>query len=290
MPTINEERLCEAVIRRFEDALSAKRADVTYPEKTHIGPPVDMRLAIGDTRLAIEHTIIEPFAQAIETGKEFEELVRPILDTIGSNLPKPGTYHLHFPLHPTAGRHRKTHPTLRAKIIDWIKNAAAELHAEYPERLDRWRSPRGYEGQREAEIDGLPITLKRVVGWSENGRHDGALFPYRIVGDDVEESRLARIGIALDKKLPKLEACHDQGDATVLILEYADVALTNQVLVAQALAAALTGRDFCPDHIFLADTTSDRQWYLFQPVEERVFDLETEYIEVPGELLPGAAG
>lgn len=69
MPTIDEERLCEAVIRHFEDELSAKRGDVTYPEKTHIGPPVDMRLTIGDTRLAIEHTIYRAIRPSDRDGQ-----------------------------------------------------------------------------------------------------------------------------------------------------------------------------------------------------------------------------
>jgi len=32
MPTINEERLCEAVIRRAEAAFGSQREDVSYPE------------------------------------------------------------------------------------------------------------------------------------------------------------------------------------------------------------------------------------------------------------------
>ena len=44
-------------------------------------------------------------------------------------------------------------------------------------------------------------------------------------------------------------AFHLGGTDTVLILEYADIALTNQVLVARALEAVLIDWD-CPDHIF----------------------------------------
>ena len=284
MPTVNEQQLCEAVIRLCEAELGAPREDVTYPEHDHSGPPVEVRLKIGSMRLAIEHTLVEPFAAAIQTGLEFEELARPILDALDGTLPKPGTYRLHFTEHPTAGRPRKTHPVLRGKIIDWVREMAAQLHAESPARQSRERLPFGYHGKRVGEVDGLPMSLERVVSWAEDGRHDGRLFPYRIVGDDVEQRREARITTTLDKKMPKLHACHDAGDVTILILEYADVALSNQVLVAQALEAALAGRAFCPDHIYLADTTIHGHWNLFRPLAHGVFDLTMPYIEVPPDL------
>lgn len=284
MPTVNEQQLCEAVIRVCEAELGAPREDVTYPEHDHSGPPVEVRLKIGPTRLAIEHTLVEPFAAAIQTGLEFEELVRPILDALDGTLPKPGTYRLHFTEHPTADRPRKTHPALRGKIIDWVREKAAQLHAESPKRESRERPSFGYHGKHSGEVDGLPMSLERVVSWAEDGRHDGRLFPYRIVGDDVEHRREARIATALDKKLPKLRACRDGGDVTILILEYADIALSNQVVVAQALDAALTGRAFWPDHIFLADTTIVGAWNLFHPLAHGVFDLTMPYIDVPHDV------
>lgn len=289
MPTVNEQHLCEAVIRLCEAELGASREDVTFPEHDHSGPPVEVRLKIGPTRLAIEHTLVEPFAAAIQTGLEFEELARPILDALDGTLPKPGTYRLHFPEHPTAGRPRKTHAALRGKIIDWVREKAADLHAESPTRESRERQPFGYQGKRAGEVDGLPMSLERVVSWAEDGRHDGRLFPYRVV-DDVEHRRQARIATALDKKLPKLGACHDAGDVTILILEYADVALSNQVLVAQAVDAALGGRAFWPDHIFLADTTIDGHWNLFHPLAHGVFDLTMQYIDVPHDLQTTSRG
>ena len=243
-----------------------------------------MRLKIGSTRLAIEHTLVEPFAAAIQTGLEFEELVRPVLVALDGTLPKPGTYRLHFPEHPTAGRPRKKHVALRGKIIEWVREKATELHAESPARESRERLPFGYQGKRADEVDGLPMSLERVVSWAEDGRHDGRLFPYRVVSGDVEHRRKARIATALEKKLPKLSACHDAGDVTILIFEYADVALSNQVVVAQALEAALPGRAFWPDHIFLADTTIDGNWNLFHPLAHGVFDLAMPYIVVPDDV------
>ncbi|MCP8892919.1 MULTISPECIES: hypothetical protein [Sphingomonas] len=276
----NEEALCEALIRLLEGDLEAERSDVTYPETDHSGPPVQMRLRLGAQRFAIEHTLIEPFPQAIQTGKWFHELTEEIEAGLNGVMPPPGTYRLVFPIHPTEGKPRRTHAALRERIMQWVREAGEALHGECPERLDRNRRPHGYRGVRTTEIEGIPLSLSLVVHWSESGRHDGALFLSRAVGDDVEDQRRIRIRTALDKKLPKLAACRAEGDVTVLILEYSDIALTNQVLVAQALEAELVGRDDCPDHIFLADTTGEEMWYFFQPVADGRFSIDMDYIDV----------
>src|SRR3546814_2354389 len=74
----NEAGLCEAVIRLLEADVGACRHDVRFPEVDGIGPPVECRFGLGKRRYAIEHTLIEPFANHIRTGAEFEELVRPV--------------------------------------------------------------------------------------------------------------------------------------------------------------------------------------------------------------------
>lgn len=276
----NEQALCEALIRILEEDFDLQRSDVTYPEDDHSGPPVEMRLRLGARRFAIEHTLIEPFPLAIQTGKWFQELTAEIAAALNGAMPPPGTYRLVFPVHPTEGKPRRTHAALRARITQWVREAGEELHGECPERLDRHHQPHGYRGVRTTEIDGIPLSLSLVVHWSERSHHDGALFLSRAVGDDVEDQRRIRTRTALDKKLPKLAACRAEGDVSVLILEYADVVLTNQVLVAQALEAELAGRDDCPDCIFLADTTGDEMWYFFQPVADQIFSIHMDYIDV----------
>lgn len=275
----NEKALCEALIRLLEAELDVQRSDITYPEIDHSGPPVEMRLRLGAVRFAIEHTLIEPFPLAIQTGKWFQELTEEIAKALHGSMPPPGTYRLVFPINPTEGKPRHTHAALRERITLWVREVAAELHSECPERLDRSHQPHGYRGVRTTEIDGIPLSLSLMVHWSERGAHDGALFLARALGDDVEDQRRIRIRTTLDKKLPKLTACRADGDVTVLILEYSDIALTNQVLVAQALEAELVDRD-CPDYIFLADTTGDQTWFFFQPVADQLFSIDMEYIDV----------
>lgn len=275
----NEEALCDALIRLLEKELEATRADITYPERDGSGPPVEMRLRIGERRIAVEHTVVEPFPKAIQTGKEFVELTGQIECQLNGNMPKPGTYSLVFPIHPTDGRHRRTHEQLRQRMIAWIVQAGEELHAECPERKDKNRCPHGYGGKRATEIDGIQLELSLRVHWSEGGRHDGALFLARSAGSDVESQRLVRMRTALEKKLPKLSDCAALGDTTFLILEWSDIALSNHIVIAQALEAALADRDDWPDYVFLADTATD-QWHFFQPVINGRFSINMEYIDI----------
>lgn len=287
----NEEALCEALISLFESELNARRWDTTYPEKDHSGPPVEIRVRLGPQRFAIEHTLIEPFPSAILSGKWFAEFSADIQAALSGSMPTPGIYQLIFPIDPMRGKPRDTHKALRERIIQWVRQAGEELHGECPARQDRNHRPFGYRGSRQTVIDGIPLTLSLRVHWAERGHHDGTLFLVRSIDDNIEDQRQTRLRTALDKKLPKLAACRAEGDITMLILEYSDIALTNHVLVAHALEAELADRE-SPDHIFIVDTTNDDKWSFFQVVTDRRFSIEVDFIEIapPNKVVLDDAG
>lgn len=239
------------------------------------------RSPLGESRYAFEHTLIEPFPKAIETGKEFASFSNEIIKVLDGNLPGPGTYHLLFPLHPTKGRHRRTHSTLQQAIIQWVRNAAQELYREAPSRLGKEQMPYGYNGVRSTVIEGLPITLRRRFHWNASGRHDGALFVYQLIEDDIEELRRERIKTAFDKKLKKLADCAAEGDITILIFEYGDISLTNEALIAEAIESLLPNYQTWPDFIILADTCQTDSWYIFYSVVNGRFITDMQHIEVP---------
>jgi len=140
----NEKALCEALIRLLEAKFYAQRIDLTYPEDDHSGPPVEIRLRLGAQRFAIEHTLVEPFPKAIQTGRQFQELTAEIEAALNGSMPRPGTYQLVFPIHPTEGKPPHTHGALRERIIEWVREAGAALHGECPERLDQDHRPHGH--------------------------------------------------------------------------------------------------------------------------------------------------
>ncbi|MBA4274842.1 MAG: hypothetical protein C0436_04225 [Alphaproteobacteria bacterium] len=277
----NESELCEIVIQQFEQKTGMLRHDVMWPEKDGSGPPVETRFRLGESRYALEHTLIEPFPKAIETGKEFASFSNEIVEALDGNLPGPGTYRLLFPLHPTKGRHRRTHCTLQQAIIRWVRNASQELYQEAPSRLEKEQMPYGYNGVRSTEIEGLPITLHRRFHWNASGRHDGSLFVYQLIEGDIKEQRRERIKIAFDKKLKKLADCAAEGDATILIFEYSDISLTNEALIAEAIELLLPNYQTQPDFIILADTCQTSSWYIFYSVINRQFITDMQHVEVP---------
>lgn len=188
-------------------------------------------------------------------------------------MPGPGTYKLFFDLHPVAGVSRSKHDKLRDKIIAWVKTAADELVAEAPARRNRHWAPHGDTGQREAEIDGVRVVLTRHVSWRQSGAHDGRIFLSSLLpaGVNIETLRAERIERALDAKCPKLAACAALGDESVLILEWNDFSLSNEVLIANAVRPLLEKRSDCPAHVFLADTSIEDDWDLHVLVEHGAF-------------------
>ena len=85
----------------------------------------------------------------------------------------------------------------------------------------------------------------------------------RVLVDDVEEARFDRLREACDKKFGKLAEWKRSYDAhTVLVLEDADIQLTNELLVGDALARAEEGRTDKPDEIYLVSTHTDSSWWV----------------------------
>lgn len=269
----NETALCERVIVLFEKRLGATRADVTHPEKDGSGPPVECRLRIGAAHFALEHTLIEPFEKHIHGGIDFAAFSAPLRAALDGAMPGPGTHKLFFDLHPVAGVPRSKHEKLREKIAAWVRSAADELAVEAPVRRTRHWAPYGDKGQREADIDGVRVMLTRYVSWRQSGEHDGRIFIARLLpnGVNVEALRTERIERTLAAKCPKLATCVALGDESVLILEWNDFSLSNEVLIADALRPLLEQRSDCPAHVFLADTTIEDDWDMHLLVEHGVF-------------------
>lgn len=281
----NERSLCEAVMQIVEREQGAAREGVRYPEDDGVGPPVDCCFSASGVSYAVEHTIIEPFTGHIRGSVDFGEFVAPIESALDHNMPSPGVYDLTFPIDPCAGRHRRTHAATQLAIIEWVQREAAALYAEEPERRDRHWRPHGYTGVRSAEIDGIAITLKRRVHWAST-TGDGRLYVVRSFAGDLEEQRRERVKAALVKKKIKLTESKQLGDLTVLVVETADIALTNHVTVAEALEALAEEWSPYVDRILVADTSIETEWNVWAVAEngEATWDDMARYDFRPADL------
>ena len=104
------------------------------------------------------------------------------------------------------------------------------------------------------------LLIKQRAPWRQ-----GRIDLIRSAPADIEERRAERLGRALRDKGPKLAAWKRQGARSVLVLEDNDIALSNHILIRQALALAAV-RTALPDEVFLVCTTTDN-WEVFHFVQ-----------------------
>lgn len=255
MPT-NEGKACDAVLRVMERKSGNFRSDVRFPERDKIGPPIELECHLGDRKLAVEHTVVEAFEGQIGSAVQFSRLLGSIEQDLSGQLPSPGVYYLNFPISPHVGIRTSDHTAIRAAIAHWVVEKANDLHASHPDRLDRSTEPRGHRGVVRGQPASVPfeLTLVREVHWGGSIRHDGRLFVARTAPEDLESGRNRRILAALNKKCPKLLACRSHGCETVLIFESDDVALTNHIVIAEALETSSQGRNDLPDEVYFVST------------------------------------
>jgi hypothetical protein len=250
---MSEGRSCDAVIRVLEQKFKKQRSNVIYPERDKAVPPVECRLSLGQNRFAIEHTLVEAFKGQIEAEARFSELVENVRQAISTTLPRPGTYYLKFPLDSTLG-HRDLNEA-RTHLLNWIRFNAQQLFDEHPSQGTRNSLPSGYTGVRKGRPQGFPydVVLERNVHWTSAARHQGVLIPMRYVTEefDLEAHRKVRLKLAIDRKRKKLNDCRP--DTTILVLEDRDIALSNFVVIREALRPILREDNESPDMIFLAE-------------------------------------
>ena len=255
----NEGKVCDAVVRSLERRTGHPRADVWCPEKAKAEPPMEVRFRLGNGNYAMEHTQIEAFERQIETGARFVQLITPVTEALSGKLPGQAIYELHFPLRTSLKANAKRLEELQRQLVEWTREKATMLHEKACDPAVGKAKPQ----RRSASISGKPpgftfdVTLHR---WERGGlskREQGWLGAARVAPENMESSRTSRLRKALDDKRGKLQVCKRQGARTILVLETDDIALSNHVIVGDALLKALEGRIDTADEIYLVETQLD---------------------------------
>ena len=86
----NEGKACDAVIRHLEKWTGETRAGIRHPEKDGIGPPVELRLQLGNQNYAIEHTRVESFDNQIKANISIREIKNYIKEGDGREFEERG--------------------------------------------------------------------------------------------------------------------------------------------------------------------------------------------------------
>ena len=254
--TNNEGKACDAVVRSLERRTGHDRADLWCPEKAGADPPVELRFKLGNRHYAMEHTRIEAFEHQIQTGVRFAQLVEPVIEALNGKLPGQAIYELHFPLHTSLKANERRLKELQRRLTEWTRENATKLH----ERACDAAAEQATSQRRAVSITDTPprfpyeVTLHR---WERRGlgkREQGWLGAARVAAENMEPSRTTRLRKALDDKRGKLRTCKGQGAQTILVLESDDIALSNHVIIGDALLKALDGHTDAADEIYLVET------------------------------------
>jgi hypothetical protein len=205
--------------------------------------------------LALEHTQLESFPEQIRAAVRLRNLF-PTFE-LSANVPDDSRFCV--VVAPEAVDGITNAAKARAGIITWIERTAPTLEIGSPRT-----APRHTAAGAPPDVP-LPVTLQR---WPKNAQpgEPGRVRVLWAKPQDLEERRMQRARIALDRKLEKLSAARAPGTTTVLVLENTDMALANVGLIADALReVARTTDSILPDDIVLIDTvTTPMAWILFE--------------------------
>ena len=267
----NEGKACDAAVRFIEQRTGDGRTDIRWPERDHVGPPVELRLKIGSVEYAIEHTRIEPFENEIHGGVSLSHLFDPVKKALSGELFGPAHYMVVFPSNRNLVAKKPTLKQQQKNLEDWVRENTLRLYGKVQERIslksDSELLQKDWHDSIRANPCSFPYEIElccRITG-RPNWEKSGWIGAARRAPDDLEALRMCRLRHSLEKKLPKLQKCKSEGARTVLVLENADIALTEPGVVGAALDrlhGEFIGKLPFPDEIYYVATYTEpwRVW------------------------------
>jgi len=271
----NEGKACDAVLRHLEARERSQRTNVRWPEKEHHAGPVELVCNIGHQLYALEHTGIEPFEGLVQLNMEDQRVFGPIEAAISPLVPDGEVWELNLPALGLQGRPGRETRQAQEALIDYIKNAAPTLQKR------RYADYRG--ASPPVNVGNVPFPVKLYRFCAEIPRNVPGFKPLLIrhIVEGNEEShevlRKRRIERACKPhRFEKLAVWKAQSSArTILILENADLWLTNEEIVARTFLEVSAESSNAPDEVYLFDTALNSRWYLWplQIDEQTYFDI-----------------
>jgi hypothetical protein len=246
--SLNEGKCCDAVLKVLEQRHVAQRVDVVSDTQAKRG--IEVVCSIGGRVYGLEHTLIEPFPDNKADDIAFVSVFDGLEDAVRSSLLPDSVYHVWVDVYAFRNMRQRQLARIRQRLIEWVVVKVSEVGEP--------------EGNRQTTLRGAPpeapvrVVLNRMLTRVSGGR----LLAGRLAPAELKQLRNERIYQALAKKTPKLEAAKRSGARSVLVLETADIALTNQGVVAEAIEAVSSRVTYFPDEIFLVDTSSGDDYYV----------------------------
>ena len=248
----NEGKACDAVVKTMESRTRKVRSDIRFPERDRVGPPVELRMKLGEQEYAIEHTIIEPFENNIKAELTVTEIRQYLIQDLTGKMPGPMYYVLQVPKDVCLPKKVKRVGALKI-LAEWVLSSAQIMY----ERNTVLSLPIDSHGipispycfpddSVKDELSGINCTVE-LLRWrngTEIGRKPGFVQTVLDYPKDLESFRTERIRRAFSDKIPKLAKCGAEGTRTVLVLESQDAAHTRFDLIGTQLPALLAEQTY----------------------------------------------
>ena len=260
----NEGKACDAVIKTIEKRTGEIRTQVRRPEVDGVGPPVELRLRLGDQEYAIEHTRIEPFENQIQMETIVCKICAYFKDNLEVPFPSPAYYELQYPLDIYLPSKKSKCDRALKNLADWVRMNEVML------RDKMTRRPVGPHDLHYSDhfVHGKPDGFKcefELRCWPDATsirQKPGSLWLRPIYPEDMEPLRRKRLMRAFSDKCKKLEECKVDGARTVLVLESRDAALGYFEFKGDLLPKVLAEHTKIPDEIFLIQAFHDLWWVI----------------------------
>lgn len=259
----NEGKACDAVVRRIEVCSGATRSNPWLPEVEQEGPPVDLRVTVGEQEYAIEHTLLQPYPDRISDNATFNAIHQFIRERVPNPLPGPVHYQLRIPIQVNLPKGRKHREQALHNLLEWITDTAKKLHERRSEVLP---SGIGVNNYIRGKPKGFGLNFE-LFRWPEGLRTPytpGVLSMAFSAPEHIEKLLGTSMCKAFASKFPKLNDCKKLGLRTVLILEGIDLPVGHHQYIGNVLPGLLMQRTDNPDEIYLVEPNDGKiKWWVW---------------------------
>jgi hypothetical protein len=240
------------VLNTIADFISKRKSisinEIYYPDDVERNKKApDMLMKSSSIEIVFEHTRIESYPGQIDDSVRIRQLLKPLESMLVGKLPIPGDYHLSIDIGTVKGA-KATKP-IQSALTAWIQEKSPLLQLPSP-----------YEPFDKHYLKGKPkgvpfeVTLYRFQGGN------GKFWITLAAPKDLEKKIRERIGIALEKKCPKLRTARSDKRMSILLFESNHIFFGNYLQTAEAIVKQCPLRNDIPDDIYLIETWPD-PWF-----------------------------
>jgi hypothetical protein len=242
----HEDKVCDTIVHFIAKRKNLIIDKICYPDKDKKDntPSVDRLIKCLGVEILLEHTLIESYPEQIADSKRVANLLDPLRMKLAGQLPTPGHYELLIDVGAVKGA--KDTESIQTALLKWITEKAPLLKVGSPNVV-----PAHYIREKPLGVP-FEVTLYRFP------RRDGELWITLLAPNNLQAKRKERISKAFEQKCHKLCKARDDNRISVLLLEYDDIFLGNDLVIAKAIIEVLPSRNDVPDEIYLVDTCITR--------------------------------